>query len=318
MSLALEDIEEYHLVTLFWPECTNFKNAGIVGYRFVGGIRLVNTAETVSKVREAVIRSSTRLAGRQSVVLNISDRRLRWILHYDFSFHPYKSKLHNDFWKRVRLPEWRSVGNSWASWTPTLVFFRDWLCLSRPISTCPGMSVNKNVDPGTMSNHAVCSKSCYLIWWGLSAFGITEPHFSEEANCTMTITSARYRAVLRRFVMDADCIDSELQFQQNGVITHSARESIDCVRVMLPGPIISHFGDITWQARSSNFSTPDYFLWEHLISKCTWANLTHLVWKSTSETKLEQLKKAFCSRVWFYHNYRNVLHTRRPLKRCNF
>lgn len=125
MSLVLEDTEEYHLVTVFWPGCTNFQNAGSVDYRFVRGIRLVRTAETVNKVREAVIRSSTRPAGRQSVVLNPSDRRLRWILHYDFSFCPYKSKLHNDFWKRIRLPEWRFVGNSWPSWTRTLVFFRD-------------------------------------------------------------------------------------------------------------------------------------------------------------------------------------------------
>jgi hypothetical protein len=88
-------------------------------------MRLVRTAETVNKVREDVIRSSTRPAGRKSVVFELSDRLLRWILDYDFSFHPYKSKLHNDFWKRIRLPEWRSIGNSWDSWTRTLVFFRD-------------------------------------------------------------------------------------------------------------------------------------------------------------------------------------------------
>ena len=129
------------------------------------------------------------------------------------------------------------------------------------------MSVNKSVDPGAMSNHAVCSKSRYLIWWAVSAFGIIGPHYSEEANRTTTVTSARYRALLGTLVMDADCIDSELRFQQNGVIMHTAREPIDCARAMLPRPIISHFGDITWQARSPNFSIPDYFLWERPLQR---------------------------------------------------
>ena len=169
-----------------------------------------------------------------------------------------------------------------------------------------------------MSNHAVFSKSCYLIWWGVSAFGIIEPHFSEETNCTMTVTSTRYRVVLETLENDADCIDSELRFQQNGAITHTAHESIDCVRAILPRPVVSHVGDITWPTRSPNFSAPDYFPWEHLISKCTWANLAHLIWKSIAETKLERLMKTFCKRVWFCHYYRNVLHARRPLKRCNF
>ena len=70
----------------------------------------------------------------------------------------------------------------------------------------------------------------------MSAFGIIEPHFSEETNCTTTVTPARYRAVLGILVMDADCIDSELRFQQNGVILHTAREPIDCARAMIPDP----------------------------------------------------------------------------------
>jgi hypothetical protein len=110
-----------------------------------------------------------------------------------------------------------------------------------------------------MSNHAVYSKSCYLIWRGVLAFGIIE-YFFEEANCTVTITSARYHAVLGMLEEDAYCIDSELQFQQNSAITHTARESIDCVRSILPGPVVSHFGDIAWPARSADFSAPDYFL----------------------------------------------------------
>lgn len=91
----------------------------------------------------------------------------------------------------------------------------------------------------------------------MSTFGIIEPHFSEEANSTMTVTSARYRAVLGTLVMDANCIDSELRFQQNVVIMHTEHEPIDCARAMLPRPVFSHFADITWQARSPNFSIPD-------------------------------------------------------------
>jgi len=80
------------------------------------------------------------------------------------------------------------------------------------------------------------SKSCCLIWWGVPVFGIIEPHFPEEANCTMTITSARYRAVLGTKEMDADCIDSKFRFQPNGAITHTTRESIDSVSACFPDP----------------------------------------------------------------------------------
>jgi hypothetical protein len=40
--------------------------------------------------------------------------------------------------------------------------------------------------------------------------------------------------MLGKLEMDADCIDSELQCQQKGAVTNTARESVDCVRAMLP------------------------------------------------------------------------------------
>jgi hypothetical protein len=78
----------------------------------------------------------------------------------------------------------------------------------------------------------------------------------------------------------------EEEEEENSAITHTAHESNDCVWAIIPRHIVSHFGDIAWPARSPDFSAPDYFLWEHLKSKCTWANLSHLIWKSTSGTKL--------------------------------
>jgi hypothetical protein len=38
---------------------------------------------------------------------------------------------------------------------------------------------------------------------------------------------------------------------------------------LLGGKLLMLLRAIAWPARSPDFSAPDYFLWEHLKSKCT-------------------------------------------------
>jgi hypothetical protein len=89
------------------------------------------------------------------------------------------------------------------------------------------------------------------------AFGITGQHFFEEGKCTVTVSSARYRAMLKT-------LDGELWVQHGRATAQMARESMDCVRAMFPGRIISRFDDIAWPARSPDLSAPDYLLWGNL------------------------------------------------------
>jgi len=55
-------------------------------------------------------------------------------------------------------------------------------------------------------------------------------------------------------------------FQQDGATPHTARLSMDVVRRMFPGRVISRFGDIPWPTRSPDLTTCDFFLWGYLKS----------------------------------------------------
>jgi hypothetical protein len=55
--------------------------------------------------------------------------------------------------------------------------------------------------------------------------------------------------------------NASLWFQQDGVTTHTARASVEVLREIFPGSLISLCGDISWPARSPDLSPCDFFLW---------------------------------------------------------
>ena len=67
--------------------------------------------------------------------------------------------------------------------------------------------------------------------------------------------------------MGADDVDGECFFQQDGATAHTARDSMDCVRVMFSGSVILRFGDIAWAASCPNLSVHCHFLWGQLTAK---------------------------------------------------
>ncbi|KDR20424.1 hypothetical protein L798_04960 [Zootermopsis nevadensis] len=48
---------------------------------------------------------------------------------------------------------------------------------------------------------------------------------------------------------------------------HTARESMNCLRAMFSGHIISRFGDVAWPPRSPDLTAAGYFLWVYLKSR---------------------------------------------------
>lgn len=56
-------------------------------------------------------------------------------------------------------------------------------------------------------------------------------------------------------------------FQQDGATAHTARATIQLLRHISEGRIISHGGDISWPSRSPDLMAPDYFLWGYLKGK---------------------------------------------------
>ena len=55
--------------------------------------------------------------------------------------------------------------------------------------------------------------------------------------------------------------------QEDGATTHTARISMEKLRQMFPGRVVSLRGDVVWPARSPVLSMCDFFLWGYLKEK---------------------------------------------------
>jgi hypothetical protein len=58
-----------------------------------------------------------------------------------------------------------------------------------------------------------------------------------------------------------------LWFHQYGTAAHRAEISMQVLRIIFPGRLISRFGNITWPVRSPDYAALDYFLWGYFTSK---------------------------------------------------
>jgi hypothetical protein len=65
-------------------------------------------------------------------------------------------------------------------------------------------------------------------------------------------------------------------FQQDGATSHTARISMQTVREMFPGRVISRNGDVAWPPRSPDLSPRDYFLLGYLKHK-VYENRPHTI-----------------------------------------
>ena len=50
-------------------------------------------------------------------------------------------------------------------------------------------------------------------------------------------------------------------FQQDGATAHTAMITMNCLRQIFPGRLISLRGDVNWPARSPDLAPCDFFLW---------------------------------------------------------
>jgi hypothetical protein len=72
-------------------------------------------------------------------------------------------------------------------------------------------------------------------------------------------------------------VTEEAFFQQDGATSHTTQDSMVAVRNLFPNHVISRYGDITWPARSPDFSACDFFLWGHLKYRVFKAPAPHTV-----------------------------------------
>jgi hypothetical protein len=70
----------------------NFKETGSTLKKKIGSVKSVHTPQNVARVEGALQRNPTRSARQNTVLLGISDRSIRRILHKDLNYHPYTTQ----------------------------------------------------------------------------------------------------------------------------------------------------------------------------------------------------------------------------------
>ena len=259
-----------------------------------GRRRSIRTPENVERVRAAIIQSPRRSARRHAVALGISSRSLRRILHMDLHFHPYKMMMaqelnQTDFANRQNLCE-----NMLEQIAPEAAFFSS---DEAHFHLCG--AVNKqNFRYWAESNPQIIQEiplhsPKLTVWCAISQFGVIGPYFFEEDGVTVTVNSERYVAMLQNYLQPRmeEIIENEglgvVWFQQDGATAHTARISLNILRHMFPGRLVSLRGDLGWPARSPDLSICDFFLWGHLKER---------VFKSRPNT-LPQLRERIIEEV---------------------
>lgn len=142
------------------------------------------------------------------------------------------------------------------------------------------------------------------VWCAMSSAGIIGPYFFQTARGhTVTINSARYSEMIRHFFTPAlqefDGYNDQTWFQQDGATAHTAQVSMEAVRALFPGKLISKFGDKNWPPRSPDLTPMDFFLWGYLKSKVYATNPATLdALRQRIEEEIAAIPAEMCSRVF--------------------
>lgn len=87
-----------------------------------------------------------------------------------------------------------------------------------------------------------------------------------ERNHSVTVLSGRYVEMLQTLLKPNlnDLRNQNVWFQQDGATAHTARRSMQALREMFPGRLVSLRGGIQWTTRSPDLNPCDCFLWGYL------------------------------------------------------
>ena len=105
-----------------------------------------------------------------------------------------------------------------------------------------------------------------MIWCAVSGNGVLGPYFIEDVDCVpLTVTQEHYRnmvvrpfiQVLGKFCPARKFLMNRLWFQQDGVICHTARQSVAMLQETFPGRIISHGTEFPYPSHSPDLTPPD-------------------------------------------------------------
>lgn len=276
---------------------TAFRTTGkITKKKPPGPLRTITTPENTERVRAAVLQSPRRSVRKQAQALQISRSSVQRIVKRELNFHPYKLSIvqqlkPTDYHQRsefaVEMLSLFEVNDD------MLLFMSD-----EAHFHLDGFVNKQNCryyaaeNPQSLHERPLHSPKV-TVWCAVSKKLIIGPYFFEEQGNTVTVNSARYIDMLNNF------LKTELRrrkrtinplnvwFQQDGAPPHTATATMNVVREMFPGHLISRFGDTHWPPRSPDLTMCDFFLWGYLKSR---------VYESKPHT-LDELKGAIKTEI---------------------
>lgn len=242
----------------------------------VGRPKTSRTPLNINRVQRAITRNPRRSIRKHAQALNLSRASIHRILKQDLHFHPYKIQLtqyvkDTDYLRRKNFAE-AMMTNFWNDGGLEGIIFSDEAHFHL------NGDVNKQnarywapENPRERHQRPLHSPKV-TVWCGMSAAGIIGPYFFEDAiGRTLTVTSRRYTDMvqnwLRPELVNVPGYDPDnTWFQQDGATPHTAAMSMEALRGVFPGTLISHNGDILYPARSPELTPLDFFLWGYLKS----------------------------------------------------
>ena len=102
-------------------------------------------------------------------------------------------------------------------------------------------------NPHELHHHPLHSAKL-TVWCEVSSHGIIGPYFFEnEEGRTVTVKGEQYKVMLETLLCNKlhPCQQDLLWFQQDGATAHTAKISMQVLRTVFPGRLISCFRDIT-------------------------------------------------------------------------
>jgi transposase len=259
----------------------NLRTTGsIVKKKPPGPTKTARTPDNIERVREALTRSPRRSARRHARELNLSRESVRTILKKDLAFHPYKMCIV----QQLKATDYEQREDFAVRMQVLLEEHENSIIImSDEAHFHLNGEVNKqnfrywSTDNPCNIHEKPLHTERVTVWCAIGNFGIIGPYFFEnEHGATVTVNAERYIHMLNNFLRPQlrrrrlHNVE-HVYFQQDGATPHTARVSMDVVRRMFPGRVISRFGDIPWPPRSPDLSSCDFFLWGYLKS-CVYAH----------------------------------------------
>ncbi|XP_039280784.1 uncharacterized protein LOC120350607 [Nilaparvata lugens] len=198
----------------------------------------------------------------------MSSRSIRRILHEHLFFHPYKIMIV----QKLNAADFLNRKNCCKEMLQRIPAMATLFCSDEAHFHLCGAVNKQNFrywaanNPRQLHERPLNSPKV-TVWCAVSQFGVIGPYFFEDDNIAVTVTSERYVTMLQTFLQPkleelAEEQDlGEIWFQQDGATAHTARISMDLLREMFPGRLISLRGDVKWPARSPDLSVCDFFLY---------------------------------------------------------